>query len=74
MANPPRSPTNLTTSRNRALDLGTDRGGFPDSLPYDPTAGVPTSVAGGTYRENVPRDGTALTPGTPAAADPKPFK
>jgi hypothetical protein len=72
--NPPRSPTNLTTSRNRALDIGTDRGGFPDDLPYDVKAGAPTAAAGGAYRQNVERAGSAFTPGAPAAPDPKPFK
>lgn len=74
MANPPRSPTTLTTSRNRALDVGTDRGGFPDSIPYDNQAGVPVSAAGGNHKQNVERNGNAFTPGAPAAPDPKPFK
>lgn len=74
MPTPPRSPTNLRTSRNRALDIGTSRDGFPDSLPYDDKAGVPSSAAGGQYRENVPRDGMPPNPGPAPATDPKPFK
>lgn len=74
MARPPRSPTTLNTPRNRALDVGTSPGGFPDdAVPMDHGAGVPASVAGGQYRDNVA--GSPFTPAPSGAApDPKPTK
>ena len=70
----PRSPTTLNTPRNRALDIGTDKGGFPpDAQPMDHTAGVPAAVSGGAYRDNVPTAGHSGTPNG-AATDPSPFK
>lgn len=71
MATPPRSPTNLTTSRNRALDIGTDRAGFPASPAYDAAAGTPVGWpgSGGTYERNV--DGV---PAPAPVASPKPIK
>lgn len=73
MPKPPRSPTTLNTPRNRALDIGTDAGGFPaDAVPMDHNAGVPASVAGGQYRDIA---GTPFTPApSGAAADPKSIK
>lgn len=73
MVAPPRSPTNLTTSRNRALDVGTDRGGFPSSPPYDAAAGTPVGWPGsaGAYQHNV---GQAVPPPAPAPPNPKPIK
>lgn len=74
MAKPPRSPTTLNTPRNRALDIGTDKGKFPDDAqPMDHAAGVPASVAGGQYRDNVTGSPFTNAPNGPAP-DPKPFK
>jgi len=74
MPSPPRSPTKLNTPRNRALDIGTDRGGFPaDAQPMDHEAGVPTSVAGGSYRDNVSGSPFTNAPNG-AAPDPDPIK
>jgi hypothetical protein len=74
MPSPPRSPTTLNTPRNRALDIGTDKGGFPaDAVPMDHAAGVPSSVAGGTPRDNV--SGSPFTNAPEGAADcPSPIK
>lgn len=41
MAQP--SPGNLRSPRNRALEIGTNPGGFPPDLPYDPQGGHPVS-------------------------------
>ena len=73
MPSPPRSPTTLNTPRNRALDIGTDKGGFPaDAVPLNYEQGVPAASAGGTYSD---QQGTPFTPAPGgAAADPKPFK
>lgn len=74
MAKPLRSPTTLNTARNRALDIGTDAGGFPDDAqPMDYAAGVPASVAGGAYRDNVAGSPFTTAPSGPAS-DPKPIK
>ncbi len=67
----PRSPTGLNTSRNRALDIGTAKDGFPADLPYDPAAGAPTSLPGGSYADNV---SGSIPPADRAVPDPKPFK
>lgn len=67
----PRSPTTLNTSRNRALDIGTDKGGFPADLPYDVAGGAPTSIPGGKYADNV---SGAIPSADSAVPDPKPFK
>lgn len=71
MSAPPRSPTNLTTSRNRALDAGTARSGFPDQADFDHAAGTPVGWpgSGGTYAETV----TSTEP-APAAPNPKSIK
>lgn len=74
MANPPRSPSKLNSSRNRALDIGTERSGFPDGIPYDGAAGVPTEHAGGKHVPNVKHDGSAWPTPDARPADPKPFK
>jgi hypothetical protein len=69
----PRSPTTLNTSRNRALDIGTDKGGFPAEPAYDAAAGTPVGWpgSGGTFKANVD---SAIKPPAPAPADPKPIK
>lgn len=77
MAQPPRSPTTIPGNpRNRALDIGTDRGGFPADVPYDYNAGCPVAAPmSGTHVPNVPRDGTPFTNAPDGAAvDPKPIK
>lgn len=38
---PPRSPGNLRSPRNRALEIGTTLAGFQGGLQYDAQAGVP---------------------------------
>ena len=69
----PRSPTGLNTSRNRALDIGTDKAGFSPSPPFDAAAGTPVGWpgSGGSYSHNV--DPSIPNP-APKPADPKPFK
>lgn len=68
---PTRSPTSLNTPRNRALDIGTQRSGFPDVLPYDPHAGAPVGApgVGGHYQMQGPFVSTAGAP----IDTPKPF-
>jgi len=68
---PSPSPGGLRSSRNRALEIGTDAGGFPDDLPYDHTGGFPTSSPGqgGTHRDNV-----SGQPEVPMPTQPTPFK
>lgn len=74
MSNAPRSPTNLNTPRNRALDIGTSPNGFPaDAQPMDHEAGVPASVAGGAYRDNVQGSPFTNAP-SGAATNPDPIK
>lgn len=59
---PPPSPGTLRSSRNRALEIGTDRAGFQGGVAYDAAAGVPV-VAGvttaGHYVEMPPMVGGA---------------
>jgi hypothetical protein len=68
-----RSPTNLTTSRNRALEIGTQAAGFAGGVDMEgdaSRAGYP-SVAGmpgtGGYKEQAPAVGGSPVDG------PKPF-
>ena len=61
---------NLRSSRKRAEEIGTASGGFPADLPYDPSQGVPSSEAGGTYADNV---GDAAAPKAGGAPAPSPF-
>lgn len=57
---PPKSPGALRSSRNRALEIGTERSGFQGGVGYDAAAGVPM-VAGvttaGHYVEMPPHVG-----------------
>lgn len=68
-----RSPTNLATPRNRALDIGTRPEGFGADVDYDARAGMPSSPMkpqehGGHHVEPPP----AITPTAPSAP-PAPF-
>jgi len=51
---PPPSPGALRSPRKRALEIGTSPSGFPDSIAFDMQAGVPASMAGGTYQSQGP--------------------
>lgn len=71
MSKPPPSPGATRTSRNRALEIGTARDGFPADLPYDYAGGFPTGTPGqgGTHRCNV----TGM-PEVSMPEQPKPIK
>ncbi len=71
MSKPMPSPGTTRTSRNRALEIGTAKDGFPADLPYDYAGGFPTGTPGqgGTFHDNV----SGATP-APMPAQPKPFK
>lgn len=71
MSKPPPSPGTTRTSRNRALEIGTAKNGFPPELPYDYAGGFPagTPGQGGTHRDNV----SGIQP-APMPAQPKPLK
>lgn len=62
---PPPSPGALRSSRNRALEIGTQPSGFQGVVEYDAQAGVP-KVAGvttaGHYVEQPPMISTAGSP------------
>ena len=62
------SPGGLRSSRNRALEIGTEPSGFPPELPYE--NGVPAKDSGGSYKDNV--DGGIPNPG--AEINPSPFR
>lgn len=63
----PKSPGSTRTSRNRALEIGTESSGFGQSMPYE--HGVPAERSGGTYQDNVHG---VVDPGAPV--NPSPFK
>lgn len=67
-----RSPGAGKSSRNQALDIGTDPRGFPTDLPYDSHGGYPlgTPGNGGAFRDNPP----GPNPVVPLPPQPKPFK
>lgn len=54
---PPPSPGALRSSRKRALEIGTERGGFQGGVSYDARAGVPTGASTGYYEEKPPAVG-----------------
>lgn len=60
----------LNSSRKRALEIGTDKGGFPADAPYDHQGGYPKSAPaqGGSYKDQAP-----VEPGD-QGKDPSPFK
>lgn len=74
MSGPTRGPNvPHRTSRSRALEIGTDRAGFADQGPeFDPTAGVPSDVAGGHATSTPPPAGA--TPSSTPISNPSPFK
>jgi len=67
---PQKSPSNLRSPRNRALEIGTKPVGFIENAagPYDPQAGTPADAAGGHYHH----EGGVPDPGPPI--NPSPFK
>ncbi len=70
---PPRSPGSLRSSRNRALEIGTDRAGFQGGVEYDAHAGVPKLpgvTTAGHYVEQPPMissSGSPINTSTPFA-------
>jgi hypothetical protein len=67
---PQPSPGNLRSSRNRALEIGAAREGFPDNAagPYNPQAGTPADAAGGNYGADTAHTkdpGPPVNPATP---------
>lgn len=66
----PTSPGGLRSPRKRALEIGTAPAGFASGVPYDATAGVPASAAGGHYVElppQVSQSGAPINTSTPFA-------
>ncbi len=62
---PPPSPGNLRSSRNRALEIGTQRSGFAGAAEYDAQAGVPMLpgvTTAGHYVEQPPMISTSGSP------------
>jgi hypothetical protein len=70
---PQKSPSNLDSSRNKALEIGTDKSKFHTDLPYDHTGGFPTGTPGngGSAKDNV---GPGMIDPGPLPTQPKPFK
>ena len=69
---PPPSPGDLRSPRNRALEIGTERAGFGDQMPYDTQAGVPMvpGMPTGIARDIGPQlsyVGGAINPAAPFA-------
>lgn len=59
-----RSPGKLRSPRNRAIDIGTDPGGFPGDLPYDVKGGHPVTpdTPERVYQEQPPAVSVGGTP------------